>query len=89
MREVTLLEESVCINRCFGPLGLNLTCEGLLLGMQRGARKKILMKLYLAHGTFGTFMTVNTLVTCFAGRGSRPSPASYPPTPSCEQSICH
>jgi hypothetical protein len=57
----------------------------LLLWMQRGAREEAPMKLYLAHGTFGTFMTISTIIACFVERGSRPSLASEPTTPSCKQ----
>jgi hypothetical protein len=65
---VTLLGESVRINDKFGSLGVNLVCEGLLLGMGKGGHKEIPMKLYLTHWTFINIMTINNFVVCFVGR---------------------
>jgi hypothetical protein len=41
-----------------------------LLGMRKGGCKEAPLKLYLAHGTFTNILTINTLDTCFAGRGT-------------------
>jgi hypothetical protein len=42
----------------------------LLLGMQRGAHEEAPTKLYLAHGTFATFMTISTIIACFVERAA-------------------
>jgi hypothetical protein len=64
------LRESVCINHSFGSSGLNLACEGLLLGMRKGDRKETPMKLHLTQRTFINIMIVNTFIVCFTERDS-------------------
>jgi hypothetical protein len=69
------LRESVRINHSFGSSGLNLACEGLLLGMRKGDRKETPTKLHLTQRTFinRTFiniMIVNTFIVCFTERDS-------------------
>jgi hypothetical protein len=49
MREGDAFEESIRINHNFGSSELNLTCEGLLLGMRRGICRESLTKPHLVH----------------------------------------
>jgi hypothetical protein len=67
---VTLLGEPIHINHSFGSSGLNLACEGLLLGMRKGGHKEIPMKPHHAHMTFTHIMIDNTFVIHFAGSDS-------------------
>jgi hypothetical protein len=56
---VMLVGKSVCTNHSFGSSGLNLACEGLLLGVQGGDRRETPMKLCLTQPTFVFIATVN------------------------------
>jgi hypothetical protein len=68
MRE-GLVGKSVYTNHSFGSSGLNLACEGLLLGARGGDRRETPTKLRLTQPTFVFIATVNILAcVCRDGR---------------------
>jgi hypothetical protein len=67
MREGDIFGELVRINRSFSSSGLNLTGEGLLLGMQKGGHKETPTKLHLTRRTFVSITIANTSIDV-AGR---------------------
>jgi hypothetical protein len=66
MREGDAFGESVRINHMFDSSGLNLACEGLLLGKwSEGCKDTPIMKLHLVLRTFTGITTVGTFINTF------------------------